>query len=236
LIVIIDNYDSFVFNIARYFRKLGEATEVIRNDAASVSDLVDLKPRAMVISPGPCTPTEAGISTAVVRELSGRVPILGICLGHQCIGSAFGGRVARARRPMHGRSSWITHNGRGLFQELPSPLCVGRYHSLVVELDEPCAPDLAVTARSYEGEVMALAHRYQPTFGVQFHPESILTRQGQLLLMNFLRLGEAFWDGTGESRHRQENVRSVENIERQPISVRPKANFLALTSNLPNRT
>jgi para-aminobenzoate synthetase component II len=214
LIVIIDNYDSFVFNIARYFRKLGEATEVIRNDAVSVSDLVSLKPRAMVISPGPCTPTEAGISTAVVRELSGRVPILGICLGHQCIGSAFGGRVARARRPMHGRSSGITHSGRGLFQELPSPLCVGRYHSLVVELDESCAPDLAVTARSDEGEVMALAHRYQPTFGVQFHPESILTRQGQQLFMNFLRLGETFRDGTDESRHRQDNVRSFENIER----------------------
>jgi para-aminobenzoate synthetase component II len=214
LIVIIDNYDSFVFNIARYFRKLGEATEVIRNDAVSVSDLVSLKPRAMVISPGPCTPTEAGISTAVVRELSGRVPILGICLGHQCIGSAFGGRVARARRPMHGRSSGITHSGRGLFQELPSPLCVGRYHSLVVELDESCAPDLAVTARSDEGEVMALAHRYQPTFGVQFHPESILTRQGQQLFMNFLRLGETFRDGTDESRNRQDNVRSFENIER----------------------
>jgi para-aminobenzoate synthetase component II len=214
LIVIMDNYDSFVFNIARYFRKLGEATEVIRNDAVSVSDLVSLKPRAMVISPGPCTPTEAGISTAVVRELSGRVPILGICLGHQCIGSAFGGRVAHARRPMHGRSSSITHNGRGLFHELPSPLCVGRYHSLVVELDESCAPDLAVTARSDEGEVMALAHRYQPTFGVQFHPESILTRQGQQLFMNFLRLGETFRDGTDESRHRQDNVRSFENIER----------------------
>jgi para-aminobenzoate synthetase component II len=214
LIVIIDNYDSFVFNIARYFRKLGEATEVIRNDAVSVSDLVSLKPRAMVISPGPCTPTEAGISTAAVRELSGRVPILGICLGHQCIGSAFGGRVARARRPMHGRSSGITHSGRGLFQELPSPLCVGRYHSLVVELDESCAPDLAVTARSDEGEVMALAHRYQPTFGMQFHPESILTRQGQQLFMNFLRLGETFRDGTDESRHRPDNVRSFENIER----------------------
>ena len=192
MIVIVDNYDSFVFNIARYFRRLGEATEVIRNDAVSVSDLVALKPRAMVISPGPGTPTEAGISTAAVRELSGRIPILGICLGHQCIGSAFGGRVARARRPMHGRSSSITHNGRGLFRELPSPLCVGRYHSLVVELDESCAPYLAVTARSDEGEVMALAHRHQPTFGVQFHPESILTRQGHLLLMNFLRLGSSF--------------------------------------------
>src|ERR1700730_13775420 len=159
VIAIIDNYDSFVFNIARYFRELGEVTEVIRNDVISVSDLVQLKPRAVVISPGPCTPTEAGVSTAIVRELSGRVPILGICLGHQCIGSVFGGRVVRARRPMHGRASYATHDGRGLFKDLPFPLSVGRYHSLVVEFDElgPCP--LEVTARSDEGEIMALAHR-----------------------------------------------------------------------------
>ncbi|WP_234685214.1 anthranilate synthase component II [Bradyrhizobium monzae] len=193
MIVIIDNYDSFVFNIARYFRNLGEATKVVRNDEISVRDLVGLKPRAVVISPGPCTPLEAGISTAVVRELSGRVPLLGICLGHQCIGSVFGGGVARAHRPMHGRSSYVTHDGRGLFKELPSPLRVGRYHSLVVELDEARASHLTVTARSDEGEVMALAHRFQPTFGVQFHPESILTEQGHVLLMNFLRLTEASW-------------------------------------------
>ncbi|WP_407175706.1 anthranilate synthase component II [Bradyrhizobium sp. STM 3562] len=191
MIVIIDNYDSFVFNIARYFRNLNEATEVIRNDAACVTDLVDLRPRAIVISPGPCTPKEAGISTAVVRELSGRVPILGICLGHQCIGTVFGGRVARARRPMHGRPSYVTHEGRRLFKDLPSPLRVGRYHSLIVELDETCAP-LMVTARSEEGEIMALAHRDQPTYGVQFHPESILTQQGHVIFMNFLRLAENF--------------------------------------------
>ncbi|MET4312671.1 aminodeoxychorismate/anthranilate synthase component II [Bradyrhizobium sp. RT4b] len=188
MIVIIDNYDSFVFNIARYFRKLGEATKVIQNDVVGVSDLVGLKPRAVVISPGPCGPAEAGISTAVVRELSGQVPILGICLGHQCIGSVFGAQVARARRPMHGRSSYVTHDSRGLFKELPSPLRVGRYHSLVVEVDESCASHLTVTARSEEGEVMALAHRYHPTIGVQFHPESILTQQGHVLLLNFLRL------------------------------------------------
>ncbi|OSI73783.1 aminodeoxychorismate/anthranilate synthase component II [Bradyrhizobium canariense] len=191
MIVIIDNYDSFVFNIARSFRKLGEATEVIRNDEVSVSDVAGLQPRAVVISPGPCTPSEAGISTAVVRELSGRVPILGICLGHRCIGSVFGGRIALARRPMHGRSSYVAHEGRGLFKELPSPLCAGRYHSLVVEL-ESSAPLLTVTSRSDEGEIMALAHRYQPTYGVQFHPESILTQQGDVILMNFLRLAETF--------------------------------------------
>ncbi|WP_354098338.1 aminodeoxychorismate/anthranilate synthase component II [Bradyrhizobium sp. S3.2.12] len=188
MILIIDNYDSFVFNIARYFHKLGEATEVIRNDAICVSDLVQLKPRAVVISPGPCTPTEAGISTAVVRELSGFVPILGICLGHQCIGSTFGGSVRRARRPMHGRSSSVAHDGRGLFDGLPSPLRVGRYHSLIVELDDGCAPHLTVTARSQEGEIMALAHREHRTYGLQFHPESILTQDGHLLLANFLRL------------------------------------------------
>ncbi|MGY3487962.1 para-aminobenzoate synthetase component 2 [Bradyrhizobium sp. USDA 4011] len=166
MIVIIDNYDSFVFNIACYFRKLGEETEVVRNDAVSVTDLVGFKPRAVVISPGPCSPMEAGISTAVVRELSGRVPILGICLGHQCIGSIFGGRIVRARHPMHGRSSYITHDGRGLFRELSSPLCVGRYHSLAVELDDSNAQHLIVTARSDEGEIMAFAHRRQPTYGV----------------------------------------------------------------------
>lgn len=188
MIAIIDNYDSFVFNIARYFRELGEATEVIRNDATSVRDLVQLRPRAVVISPGPCAPTEAGISTAVVRELSGRLPILGICLGHQCIGSVFGGRVARARRPLHGQASHVTHDGRGLFKALPSPLWVGCYHSLVVELDDASRSSMIVTSRSADGEIMALAHRHQPTYGVQFHPESILTQYGHAIFLNFLRL------------------------------------------------
>ncbi|MGY4198874.1 anthranilate synthase component II [Bradyrhizobium sp. USDA 4520] len=192
MIFIIDNYDSFVFNIARYFRKLGAETKVVRNDTINVTDLVELQPRAIVISPGPCTPVEAGISTAVVRELSGRVPMLGICLGHQCIGSMFGGCVVRARHPMHGRGSHVTHEGRGLFKGLPSPLYVGRYHSLVVELNPADTPDLMVTARSDEGEIMALAHRHQPTYGVQFHPESVLTKDGNSLLMNFLRLAESF--------------------------------------------
>ncbi len=192
MIVIIDNYDSFVFNIARYFHELGESVEVIRNDAISVSDLVRLQPRAVVISPGPCTPAEAGISTAVVRELSGRIPILGICLGNQCIGSVFGGFVTRASRPMHGQASHITHDGSGLFKALPSPLCVGRYHSLVVELDEMSQSPLMVQARSVEGEIMALKHRDHPTYGVQFHPESILSQCGHALLMNFAGLASAF--------------------------------------------
>lgn len=164
---------------------------MIRNDEISVDDLVGLKPRAIVISPGPCTPVQAGISLAVVRELSGHVPILGICLGHQCIGAVFGGHVVRARKPMHGRSSQVRHDGRGLFKGLASPLTVGHYHSLIVELEGARAPDLTVTARSDEGEIMALAHRYQPTYGAQFHPESILSEQGHVLLMNFLRLAES---------------------------------------------
>ncbi|WP_247485684.1 aminodeoxychorismate/anthranilate synthase component II [Bradyrhizobium sp. 193] len=188
MIVIIYNYDSLVFNIARYFRKLGQATEVIRNDTIDLSNLRALKPRAFVISPGPCGPNEAGISTAVVRKLSGRLPILGICLGHQCVGSAFGGRVTRAGQPMHGRSSLITHDGRKLFKGLPSPLGVGRYHSLVVELDESRELPLTVTARSEEGEIMALTHRDHPTYGVQFHPESILTQRGDFPIANFLKL------------------------------------------------
>ena len=191
MIAIIDNYDSFVFNIARYLRELGETIEVIRNDAISVSGLYQLRPHAVVISPGPCTPTEAGISMAVIRELSGHIPILGICLGHQCIGSVFGGRVVRARRPMHGRASHVMHDGQGLFGKLQAPLCVGCYHSLVVEFDELSRSPLTVTARSEEGEIMALAHRYQPTYGVQFHPESILSRCGHMLLANFLHLAKA---------------------------------------------
>lgn len=183
-----DNYDSLVFNIARYFREPGEAAEVIRNDAISVCDVIGLKPRAVVISPGPCTPIEAGISTSVLRELSGRVPILGICLGHQCIGRVFGGRVVRARLPMHGRSSYVRRDGQGLFRGLPFRLRVGRYHSLVVELDSTCASQLTVTCVRRQARSLALAHRYQPTYGVQFHPESILNPQGHDLLMNFLRV------------------------------------------------
>jgi anthranilate synthase/aminodeoxychorismate synthase-like glutamine amidotransferase len=190
VIVIIDNYDSFVFNVARYVQELGADAEVVRNDALTVRELAAMRPEAVILSPGPCTPVEAGISCDVVRQMSGQVPILGICLGHQCIGSVFGGRVVRARQPMHGRASSIRHDGCGLFAGLPSPLLVGRYHSLVVA-DEAGA-SYAVTARSEEGEIMALAHRNHPTWGVQFHPESILTEHGHALLGNFLDLA-----GTG---------------------------------------
>ena len=195
MIAVIDNYDSFVFNIARYLRELGAESEVIRNDRITVEELIRMKPRAILISPGPCTPTEAGISMSLVRELSGRVPILGICLGHQCIGSVFGGRVVRSRHPMHGQASLLTHSGQELFKMLPSPLRVGRYHSLVVELDDASQAPLTVAARSEEGEIMALGHRHFPTFGVQFHPESILSEHGHALLANFLGLAER-WNET----------------------------------------
>jgi para-aminobenzoate synthetase component II len=184
MILVIDNYDSFVFNVARYFEGAGAKTHVVRNDAVSLDAIAAMKPDAIVLSPGPCAPKQAGISLDVVSRFSGRLPILGICLGHQCIGEAFGGRTVHARTAMHGRASAIEHDGTGLFGGLPSPFNAGRYHSLIVDLDED-AP-LAVTARSPDGEIMGLAHRSHPTFGLQFHPESILTEHGDALVRAFL--------------------------------------------------
>jgi para-aminobenzoate synthetase component 2 len=185
MILIIDNYDSFVHNVARYFTELGAETRVVRNDRVRGEDLDAA--RAIVISPGPCTPQEAGQSMDVIRSCSGRLPILGICLGHQAIGAVFGGRVTRARRPMHGEASEITHDGKGLFKGLPQRFGAGRYHSLIVELPETAGP-LTVTARSEDGEIMGLRHASDPTYGVQFHPESILTEGGYDLLQNFLEV------------------------------------------------
>jgi para-aminobenzoate synthetase component 2 len=185
VILIVDNYDSFVHNVARYFEELGRHTRVVRNDAVTGEDLAAAS--AIVISPGPCTPHEAGQSMAIVREHSGRLPILGICLGHQVIGEVFGGLVRRARRPMHGDSSEINHDARGLFEGLPQRFSAGRYHSLIVDLDGRDTP-LEVSARSDEGEIMGLRHTSHPTHGVQFHPESILTEGGYDMLRNFLKL------------------------------------------------
>ncbi|QRM32313.1 aminodeoxychorismate/anthranilate synthase component II [Microvirga sp. VF16] len=196
MILIIDNYDSFVFSVARYFAELGETVKVVRNDAIDVGTIRGLSPKAIVLSPGPCSPSEAGVSCEVVRHLSGALPLLGICLGHQCIGQVFGWRITRARRPMHGRSSAIRHNGRGIFDSLPNPLQAGRYHSLIVEADRN-STELEVTARSEDGDIMALQHRHHPTYGVQFHPESILTEHGHMLLSNFLDLAAQ----AGRSRH-----------------------------------
>ena len=185
MILLIDNYDSFVFNLARYVGELGHAREVVRNDAVSVEEIAALAPRAIVLSPGPCTPKEAGISNRVIVELGDRIPILGVCLGHQCIAEAYGGRVVRARRPMHGKTSLVRHDGKGVFAGLPQPLRVTRYHSLVAE-PGLVPPELEVTAWSPEGEIMGLRHRTHPVEGVQFHPEAVLTERGHDLLANFL--------------------------------------------------
>ena len=182
MILIVDNYDSFVYNVARYFEELGAPALVVRNDAVAAAHL---DASAIVISPGPCTPHEAGQSVGLVREYSGRLPILGICLGHQVIGEVFGGKVVRAKRPMHGEASEILHDGQGVFVGLPDRLNAGRYHSLIVDLGGRDTP-LAVTATSDDGEIMGLKHRDHPTFGVQFHPESILTEHGYDMLRNFL--------------------------------------------------
>jgi len=191
VIVLIDNYDSFTFNLVQALQTLGVEVEVFRNDAIDVEGVRALKPEGVVLSPGPCTPTEAGVCVPLVRALSGEFPILGVCLGHQSIGQAFGGVVRRAVRVVHGKASEVRHDGTGLFAGLPRPLEVGRYHSLVVE--PSTLPDcLQPTATAADdGELMALRHRTHPTVGVQFHPESILTPHGPALLANFLqgRLG-----------------------------------------------
>lgn len=187
MILLIDNYDSFAFNLARYFEELGETVRVCRNDAVTVDDVRALAPSHMVLSPGPCTPAEAGISVDLIIALED-VPILGVCLGHQSIAVAFGGTLERARRPRHGIVSDVSHDGRGLFASLPSPLAVTRYHSLVV-VEADVGHDLTVTALSADGEIMALAHRHRPVWGVQFHPEAVLTFGGHRMLANFLALG-----------------------------------------------
>ena len=187
MILLIDNYDSFVHNLARYLRRLGQETLVVRNDAITPESTVAMRPAAIVLSPGPCTPTEAGCSLELVRQLAGKTPILGVCLGHQTIGAALGGKIVRAPQPMHGRASLIRHEGVGILTGLPSPLTVGRYHSLVVD-PHSLPPELQVTATTDDEVIMALAHRRWPVFGVQFHPESILTEGGHTILANFLRL------------------------------------------------
>ncbi|MFQ5785321.1 MAG: anthranilate synthase component II [Alphaproteobacteria bacterium] len=192
MILLIDNYDSFVYNLARYVGELGRERCVLRNDAVTVADLKAMNPDAIIISPGPCTPNEAGVSLDAVRYLGADYPMLGVCLGHQCVGQTYGGRVARAKTPVHGKSAWVRHDGEGLFAGLPEPLRVGRYHSLVVDLPE--GGDLAVTARTDDGEIMALRHRRNPVFGVQFHPESVLTEHGHELLANFLAAAERWRD------------------------------------------
>jgi anthranilate synthase/aminodeoxychorismate synthase-like glutamine amidotransferase len=187
MILLIDNYDSFVFNVARYFERLGQRTMVVRNDAIDAEGVRKLHPAALVLSPGPCTPTESGCSLELVRELHRETPILGVCLGHQTIGQAFGASIVRAGEPVHGRSSPVHHFSSGLFEGLSNPTTACRYHSLII--DRTTLPaELSVTAELEDGVIMAVEHREHPVFGVQFHPESVLTSDGYLLLANFLRL------------------------------------------------
>jgi anthranilate synthase component 2 len=185
MILIIDNYDSFVYNLARYVGELNHEYQVKRNDSITLADVAALNPSHIIISPGPKAPPDAGISVDIIKHFAPTIPILGVCLGHQALACAFGGVVEIAPKPLHGKSSVITHHGKDIFANLPNPLSVGRYHSLIVA--EKDLPDcLEVTARSEDNLIMALRHREYPTFGVQFHPESILTQSGHALLKNFL--------------------------------------------------
>jgi anthranilate synthase/aminodeoxychorismate synthase-like glutamine amidotransferase len=190
MILLIDNYDSFVYNLARYVRELGEEPVVRRHDALGVDEIAVMAPSHVIISPGPCSPKEAGISTEVVRRLGATTPILGVCLGHQCIGEAYGGEIVRAGRPMHGKVSRVRHSGTGLFEGIPNPFVATRYHSLVIAPGSMPSV-LRTTAMSEDGEIMAVEHVDHPVFGVQFHPESVLTEHGYLILERFLRGGQA---------------------------------------------
>ena len=187
MLLMIDNYDSFTYNLVQYFAELGETVEVHRNDKITVAEVAARRPDRLVISPGPCSPDQAGISVAAVRELAGHLPILGVCLGHQAIGQAFGGRIVRAERLMHGKTSPVYHDGRELFQGLANPFDATRYHSLLIE--RASLPDvLEITAWTADEEIMGVRHRELPLWGVQFHPESILTVAGKPLLRNFLEM------------------------------------------------
>ena len=185
MLLMIDNYDSFTYNLVQYLGELGADVHVHRNDAISLDQIAAWEPEAIVISPGPCTPNEAGICVPLIQRFAGRIPILGVCLGHQAIGQAFGGRIVRAQRVMHGKVSTISHSGGGVFAGLANPLTATRYHSLVIERDSMPAC-LEITATSDDGEIMGVRHRTAPVEGVQFHPEAILTEHGHALLSNFL--------------------------------------------------
>lgn len=190
MIVVIDNYDSFTYNLVQYLGELGEAVAVYRNDQASVREVAAQRPEGIVVSPGPCSPDEAGISVSLLRELGPHIPMLGVCLGHQCIGAAFGGRVVRAPEVRHGKTSLVYHDSRGVFAGLPNPLEAIRYHSLIVERDS-LPGELVSTAQTSTGLIMGLRHVQYPVEGVQFHPESIMTPSGKDLLRNFLAMARA---------------------------------------------
>ena len=193
MLLMIDNYDSFTFNLVQYFGELGAEVKVVRNDELRLEDITEWRPSHLVISPGPCSPAEAGVCVPAIRHFMGKLPILGVCLGHQSIGAALGGRIVRAREPMHGKTSVIHTDRQGVFNALPADFTVIRYHSLVIE-EASCPPELVVSARSEDGHIMAVRHRDlaatpTPLEGVQFHPESILSEHGHAMLGNFLRMG-----------------------------------------------
>jgi anthranilate synthase/aminodeoxychorismate synthase-like glutamine amidotransferase len=189
MLLVIDNYDSFTYNLVQYLGELGQQVRVVRNNEVAVDDIERMCPEYIVISPGPCTPNEAGISLDVIHRLAGKIPILGVCLGHQAIGQAFGGKVIRAKEVVHGKTSRVFHDDKGLFAGLPNPFEATRYHSLIVERSS--LPDcLEITAKTWDEEIMGLRHKTMPVEGVQFHPESFLTKVGKDLLRNFLRLAK----------------------------------------------
>lgn len=185
MIIMIDNYDSFTYNLVQYVGELGEELRVFRNDKITLEEIENMKPDYLMISPGPCTPNEAGISMDVIRYFAGKVPTLGVCLGHQSIGQVFGGKIVRAERLMHGKTSEVLHDGKTIFAGIPSPFQAARYHSLLIQ-EESIPEELEITARTPEGEIMAIRHRELPIEGVQFHPESIITQYGKQMLKNFL--------------------------------------------------
>lgn len=187
MILVIDNYDSFTFNLVQYLGELGAEVKVVRNDALTIPEIEALRPERILVSPGPCTPSEAGVSCDVIRHFGARLPVFGVCLGHQAIGQVYGGKVVRAGRLMHGKTSPILHRAQGVLQGLPSPFDAIRYHSLLVERTSLPA-ELEITAETAEQEIMGLQHRTLPVYGVQFHPESILTQNGKQILQNFLNL------------------------------------------------
>jgi len=190
VLLMIDNYDSFTYNLVQYFGELGADPKVFRNDQITIEKIKRLQPDQIVISPGPCTPKEAGISNEVIRIFSGKIPILGVCLGHQCIGDALGGKIIRAKRIMHGKTSPVFHDNQAIFKNIPNPFAATRYHSLLIE-KKSIPSDLIISAWTKEGEIMGVRHKHHPTWGVQFHPESIMTQAGKEMLANFLRLSKA---------------------------------------------
>lgn len=187
MILLLDNYDSFVFNLARYVAKLGHSYQVVRSDQISISEIAKIKPSHIILSPGPCTPNEAGVSLECIQEFASCIPMLGVCLGHQALAQAFGGEIIKAECPMHGKPAAITHNQTGVLADLPTPMNVARYHSLIVNKNN-FPEELTVTAWSKEQEIMALQHKSLPLYGVQFHPESILTATGQKIVENFFNI------------------------------------------------